>query len=247
MELNKRYNEIFGKVPIFGMIHLASENKIKRALEEIVIFEEQGVDGAIIENYHGEVDDVIETLQEISKIKPQISIGVNILPNEFYHSLELAEEYGADFIQLDHVAGKYERWGELNFNGYKIVKEKHNDIMVFGGVWPKYYRPILGSFLERDLKTGMERAEAIVVTGEGTGIETPIEKIKEFREILGNHPLIIGAGLNLENAYEQLKFADGAIVGSCFKIGENTRNQMDKYKVRDFMKIVNEVRKYKIN
>jgi len=246
MELNNRYNQFFGKIPILGMIHLAGQNPVKRALEELTLFEEEGVDGAIIENYHGSVEDVIATLQETSKRKSNVVIGVNVLPNEFYQSLPLAQRYGADFVQLDQVAGAYSS-GQLDFAHYVKVKSQHPEIMVLGGVWPKYYHPIEGSDLETDLRTGMQRAEAIVVTGAGTGKETPFDKIKRFREIIGEHPLVVGAGLTPENAYEQLCISNGAIVGTSLKIDDNTNNPMDRQRVRDFMSVVKEARQYQEN
>lgn len=244
MQLNNNYNLVFGKIPIFGMIHLAGQNPVTRALEELAIFEEEGIDGAIVENYHGSVQDVIETLQETHKRELGVVIGVNILPNDFYQSLPLAQKYGANFIQLDHVAGIYHS-GELNFESYRAVKNKHPDIIVLGGVWPKYYRPIEGSDLEKDLKTGIKRAEAIVVTGAGTGKETPLSKIKRFGEIIGDHPLIIGAGLTPDNAYEQLCLSNGAIVGTSLKMNDNTHNLIDRRRVRDFMSVVKEAREYR--
>lgn len=243
MQLNNRYNQVFGRIPILGMIHLAGQNPVKRALEELAVFEEEGIDGAIVENYHGSVQDVTQTLHETHKRKPNVVIGVNVLPNEFYQSLPFAQKYGADFVQLDHVAGTY-RSGELNFESYKHVKSKHPDIIVLGGVWPKYYHPIEGSDLEQDLKTGIQRAEAIVVTGAGTGKETPFDKIKRFREIIGDHPLVVGAGLTPDNAYEQLCISNGAIVGTSLKLDDNTYNPIDRQRVRDFMSVVREAREY---
>ncbi len=239
--LNNRYKQVFGKIPILGMIHLAGENPVHRALEELAIFEEEGVDGAIIENYHGSTDDVIATLKETMKRISPVVIGLNILPNEFRQSFPLADQYGADFIQLDHVAGNYVS-GRLNVNAYESFKDKYPDIIVLGGVWPKYYQPMFGSDLRRDLKSGMKRAEAIVVTGAGTGKETPYEKIIEFRGVIEDHPLVIGAGLTPDNAYDQLFIADGAIVGSTFKVKDNTNNPIDRLRVRTFMSVVKEVR-----
>ncbi len=246
MQLNSRYHQLFGEIPIFGMIHLAGQNPVHRALEEVAIFEEEGIDGAIIENYHGSFQNVIETLHETNRKKPKIVIGVNILPNEFYKSLPLAQQYGADFVQLDQVAGNYAS-GELDFKAYETVKDRYPDIIVLGGVWPKYYHPVEGSDLEEDLRTGVQRAEAIVVTGAGTGKETPIGKIRRFREIIGEYPLVVGAGLTLDNAYEQLCIANGAIVGTSFKIDCNTNNLIDRQRVREFMLVVKEARKYQEN
>lgn len=233
-------------LPVIGMIHLAGDKPVKKALDEILIFEEERVDGAIIENYHGSAEEVIETLKETSKLKTKVLIGVNILPNEFSVSFPLAGKYNSKFIQLDHVAGSYME-GALNLAAYASFKGKYPDIIVLGGVWPKYYHPEKGSDLEKDLREGMKRAEAIVVTGEGTGKETPLDKIKRFRKVLGNHPLIIGAGLTLKNAYEQLCIADGAIVGTSFKFSNNTCNPVERGRVKDFMSIVKEARKYKEN
>lgn len=244
MNLNDRFHKVFGDTPIMGMIHLAGDEPVKRALNEVDIYEEEGIDGAIIENYHGSITDVVDTLQELHKRKNKIVFGVNVLPNEFDDAFLFAEQSGADFIQLDHVAGNC-LGGELNVKAYSEFKEKYSDIMVLGGVWPKYYTPVPGSDLETDLKEGMKRAEAIVVTGEGTGIATPASKVEGFKEIIGNHPLIVGAGLTLDNAYKQLCLADGGIVGSYFKKNNDTRESLDRKKVKDFMDLVKEAREHK--
>lgn len=243
MQLNTNFKQVFEVLPVLGMIHLSGDDPVKNALEELSIFEEEGITGAIIENYHGSVDDVVETLKRIQETK--LVIGVNILPNEFDQSFSLASKYGADFIQLDHVAGNYIE-GKLDFIFYKLFKEEYPEIHVLGGVWPKYYKPKTGSVLEHDLRKGIERAEAIVVTGEGTGKETPLEKIKKFKQTIDNHPLIVGAGLTPENAFEQLSIADGAIVGSCLKQNNSTYMPIDRDRVKELMTIVREVRKLKL-
>ena len=85
--------------------------------------------------------------------------------------------------------------------------------------------------------------DAIVTTGEGTGIETPIEKLNEFKFYLKDFPLIVGAGVNLSNIYSQLKVSDGAIIGSAFKPGKNTHLPIERSLVKNLMDIVKEVRK----
>jgi|GEM_PF-645016 len=246
MEPNNNFHKTFGKKPVIGMIHLAGkhpEEKIKRALEEIALFEEEGVDAALVENYHGDLLDVIRTINRLQSVKPNIKLGVNILPNDFNSAFNIVNQYNCDFIQLDYVAGKYEGGYKLYTSDYSKSRETSKAI-VLGGVWPKYYQPIEGSIIATDIKDGMKIAEAIVVTGEGTGIETPIEKIKQFREILGNHPLIIGAGTNPDNIYEQLKLADGVIVGSGIKEDYNTRNPVSRELVKKYMSEVRRAREY---
>ena len=141
--LNKQFYRVFKKPkPILGMIHLAgdsSDNKIKRALAEMKIFGNYGIDGAIIENYHAKSAKVVEeTLKEASRRRLNLVLGVNVLPNEFYVSIPMAAKYDAAFVQLDVVAGKYTDY-ELPYAEYASIKEQHRDVMVFGGVWFKYF------------------------------------------------------------------------------------------------------------
>ena len=83
MIFNNKLDQVFDKIPIFGMVHLAGENPVKRALDELAIFDEEFVDAAIIENYHGSVLDVVETLDAISKQK-ETQLSVCILELIFY-------------------------------------------------------------------------------------------------------------------------------------------------------------------
>lgn len=242
----------FDNKPIFGMIHLAGgdvKTTMELALEEAEIMFSEGVDGIIIENYHGDIESVRCTLFHLQNFDGVL--GINILPNDYELALELAEEFNADFIQLDYVAGKYNRSTKINEEHYFGVKNKFlqerkysgmEEIIILGGIWPKYYQPIKGSVLKDDIEIGMKRAEFIVVTGEGTGKQTPIEKIREFRNILGKHPLIIGAGLNPSNVIEQLSIADGAIVGSTFKPYGITTQKVERSLVKEFMDEVKKVR-----
>ena len=231
------------KKSIIGMIHLAGgiTKKIGRALDEIAVYEGEGLDGIIVENYHGSDLDVENTLKAIRRTGTSLAIGVNILPNNWGHAFDFSHECGAGFIQVDYVAGKYTK-GSINGELYPLFRKRYSHIVVLGGVHPKYYTPVPGSHLEDDLVTGKDRADAIVVTGEGTGIETPLSKIREFRSVLGEHPLIVGAGLTPETVAEQLRIADGAIVGSYFKIDNETENYLDRAKVRRFMDAVRELR-----
>ena len=68
-------------------------------------------------------------------------------------------------------------------------------------------------------------------------------KIAEFRFLMGNYPLIIGAGLTTETVQRQLSFADGAIVGSCFKPHGITTEKIQRSLVKEFMDEVKKTKK----
>lgn len=225
------------------MIHLSGDesNRIKRAFEEIEILEQEGVDGIIVENYHGSAADVEKVLSDLEGNNSKLVVGLNILPNEYEQAFRMGNDFGCKFIQLDYVAGTYFRSKSIDEEHYFSIKNKY-PISVLGGVWPKYYEPIKDSILGDDIKIAKQRAEAIVVTGKGTGKQTPIDKIKEFRSLMGEHPLIVGAGLTPFNVVEQLSIADGAIVGSTFKPASLTTQKIQRNLVKEFMDEVKKVR-----
>jgi len=242
MTEENKFGKMFGPIPILGMIHLTGRDPVKRAIEEIAIFEECGVDGAIVENYCNNAGYVKETLETIAPVSTRVIIGVNILSNLPEDVFPLADKNNASFIQLDQVAGAYTGHYPLDVPAYQRFREQFPNICVLGGVWPKYHTPIKGSNLEVDLAEGVERADAIVVTGRGTGQATPLDRIERFRGIIGDFPLVVGAGLTPENAYNQLMIADGAIVGTCLKVDGVTEKKVDPSRVRKLMDVVRKVR-----
>jgi predicted TIM-barrel enzyme len=224
--------------PIIGMIHLAGdtkEEKVSRALEELELYEQEGVDGAIIEDYHGSPADVEETLKQSQGKFDNVIKGVNVLHNPNY-GIQLAHDYGAKFVQFDNI-----QVPGLKVELYNEMRNKYPDITVLGGVGFKYI-PSNEKSLEENLKEGRQRCEAVVTTGEGTGIETPIKKLKKCKQFLKDFPLIVGAGVDADNAYEQLQITDGAIIGSYFKYNSDTGNYIDRDRVKEIMDIAKEVR-----
>lgn len=232
--MKTRFYELFKiKKPIIGMIHLAGnqDEKVKRALEELLIYEEEGVNGAIIEDYHGTPEDVYKTLEQSSKLNLKIIQGVNVLRNP-YSAFKLASDFGARFIQFDSV-----QTPDLDLEKYEKLRKEYSEIIVLGGVGFKYTLPT-GNPLKVDLEEGKSRCDAIVTTGSGTGIETPIEKLKKYKKLLGDFPLIDGAGVNLDNIEEQLKIADGAIIGSFFKPNGDTTLTVEAKNVKAIMNVI---------
>lgn len=236
---SRSFNELFSvKKLIIGMIHLAgrsSQEKLNRALEELDLYQSAGVDGAIIEDYYGRESDVYDVLKLSSAMGFKIVRGVNLLRNP-YKGFILAKKFGAKFVQFDSV-----QTPDLDLVLYDSMRATYPEIQVLGGVGFKY-TPKTGNRLEDDLVAGKSRCEAIVTTGPGTGIETPIEKLKQYKQLLGNFPLIDGAGVNLSNVREQMMVADGAIIGSYFKRNGNAKQNVEKHRPKNLMSVMGDLR-----
>ena len=216
--------DIFGaSKPVIAMLHLKAGNNgcaVTLAKKEIDIFFENGIDAALVENYFGSVADCENVLSYLYSNKRNSIYGVNIL-GDYRKAFELANRYGAKFVQIDSVCGHLNGAADKEYGDDLKKLRSNSDAIVLGGVRFKYQPIRSGRSLEEDLKIGMERCDAIVITGSGTGEETPEKKLMEFREIVGDFPLITGAGVTPDNINAAFKYTDGIIIGSWLKEGHN--------------------------
>jgi hypothetical protein len=92
------------------------------------------------------------------------------------------------------------------------------------------------------METAKKRCGAICVTGDATGAQTPLGKLREFRALAGPFPLVICSGLTADNCAEQLSVADAAVVGSYFKDTGKDTGDVDPARVRLLMDRVRALR-----
>lgn len=221
--------EVFGDRPILlGMLHVwpgMRKDQIKQALEDAERLE--GFSGLIVENYDwGYADSNLATeeaartlgqvLREVAS-RVTIPVGVNILPNDYRKALAVAKEYGGRFIQLDHVTGDFVNVESVDPGRFLSDRVLVPDIIVLGGIQPKYYRLRTQESIVTAANRAAKLADAVVVTGTRTGGHTKIEDLVQVRQTIGKHPVFVGSGLTAKNAREQLMVADGAIVGTALK------------------------------
>ena len=223
--------------PVMAMLHLKGANpeeRLEKAVVEADIYARYGVDAMIVEDYYGDVKDVEKALAYLSKERPDYILGVNVLDN-FAKSYELALEYGTKFMQVDSICGHLEVKDEPAYfemiDGYRSDKQ----IAVIGGVRFKYQPYLSNRSLKEDLEIGMVHCDAIAVTGAGTGVDTDTQKISEFREIMGNFPLVVAAGMTKDTIKEKLSIGDAAIVGSTFKDTRKDTGDVLAAHVEEFM------------
>lgn len=232
------------KKAIIAMVHLKGdtpEEIFERAKEEIRIFEENGVDGIMLENYYGNYYDLERILEYVSTSNLSIPYGVNCL-NVDAMGFELANRYNASYIQVDSVVGHVKPRDEATLEEFFKLYRGNCKAYLIGGVRFKY-QPILSEkTVEEDLQIGMTRCDAIAVTENATGEETSMEKIELFRKNLGDFPLVIAAGVTLENAKKQLEIGDIAIVGSYFKDTFKDTGDVSAQHVKTFMDEIKKMR-----
>ena len=85
-------------------------------------------------------------------------------------------------------------------------------------------------------------ADAILVSGPLTGEPVNHSDLQRVCEVVKQVPVFANTGVNIDNVATILSVADGAIVGTYFKLEAKTFNPVDVSRVRKFMDVVNSLR-----
>lgn len=243
-----KFYELFDKEKpvVIGMIHLNvghSTTVLQQAQREIEIYLQNGI-YPLIENYFGDAEDCEEVLAWMQKAHPDAIYGINLL-GDYPKAFELAGTYGAKFIQIDSVCGHLDSSSDASYAQKLALLRQTVDVVLLGGVRFKYQPINSGRSVAEDLMFGMERCDAIVCTGVGTGQATPFDKVQEFKLTVGDFPVIVGAGVTIETLPETLQHSDGLIVGSWLKNNHRDFGLVSEENVKAFMAVANKYRNNK--
>ncbi len=228
-----------GSKPIIGMIHLPplpgyAESKgidraIHHAMADLRVLEAGGVDGVLIENEYDQPHRVLataETIAAMSRITRAVVrasksavIGCEILLNDPKASLAVAKMAGASFIRTDYFVDRMTRpkYGEFDIDPEALLEYRSaidaEDVMIFADIQVKYATMIEPRDLSESARLACEKgADALVVTGDASGDAPTADHLREAGE--SGAPVLIGSGLQPDNAGMLLAECDGAIVGT---------------------------------
>jgi membrane complex biogenesis BtpA family protein len=85
-------------------------------------------------------------------------------------------------------------------------------------------------------------ADIILVSGPMTGEAVEAANLKVVKDALPDTPVFANTGVNLGNVGDILRVADGAVIGTHFKVDGNTWNPVDGARVKRFMDKVRSLR-----
>ena len=107
----------------------------------------------------------------------------------------------------------------------------------------KHAAPLAGRSLDIETRDLAERglADAVIVTGDRTGVETSLADIEEVRGAT-TLPILVGSGATPDNVDRVLPQVDGLIVGSYFKKDGAGHNFVEAARVERFTRRVAELR-----
>lgn len=237
---------------IIGMVHLkplpgspgwngSMQEVLDLALAEALALEAGGVAGIMIENYgdtpflpgnvHATTVAAITTAVVEIRRAVTIPVGVNVLRNDVAAALGIAAATGACFVRVNvHTGAMLTDQGWISGQAHETLRLRRTlgtDTAIFADVFVKHATPPAGLSIEDAARDTWERghADALIVTGSGTGHATSPDDVRRVKTAVPDAPVLVGSGVTVANAATVLEHADGAIIGTALK--ENGKVAVD--------------------
>jgi hypothetical protein len=260
---------LFGEGKLFiGVVHLpplpgsprwagSMEQVLDHAEKEARILERAGSDGIIVENFGdapfriGAVEPVTVAAmtRAVERVRQatQLPVGVNMLRNDARSALGVAVATGAQFIRVNiHYGVMAANEGLVEGAAYETLRHRQAlgaDVKILADVLVKHAVP-LGqvdlSFMARETAyRGL--ADGLIVTGPVTGQPAAANDVLLARQAVPDRLLLVGSGVDLSNAQQLLKHANGAIVGTSLKRDRLISNPIDPNRAKGLADVIHSI------
>jgi uncharacterized protein len=262
-------SDMFGvQKPIIAMCHLQAlpgdpaydraggmTKVVELATRDLECLQAGRVDGVMFSNEF--------SLPYLTKVKPEttaamarvigevrrairVPYGVNVLWDPIA-SIELAAATDAQFMR-EIITGVYASdFGLWNTNVGETMRRRAAlapDLRMLFNIVPEA-ASYLGSRTSVDIaRTTVfnNRPDALCVSGLTAGAETDTQLMAQIKKAVPGTAVLCNTGCRVDNVERQLKVADGAVVGTAFKIDGRFENLVDPARVREFMDKVKSIR-----
>lgn len=248
---------------VIGMLHLPAlpgSPRSSQTLAEIhdhlcrdaQALAEGGVDGLMMENF-GDVPfypdrvpaQVVAQMTALAcavRAQTDLPLGINVLRNDGRSALAIAQAAGASFIRVNVLCGaRVTDQGLIQGIAHDLLRERAllgaTEIKILGDVDVKHSAPLAERALEDEVDDLVHRAlaDAVVVSGAGTGKATDPEKARRVKAAAPDTAVFIGSGITTETISDFAENADGFIVGTALKKDGAAANAVAVQRVRELM------------
>jgi hypothetical protein len=244
--------------PIIGMIHLpplvgykeypGKTAVLNKALRDMEILTQAGFDAVLVENDNDqphqirvsdELRGVFSWVVEKLVANAKIPVGLEII-YDMPATVEVGAAVGVSFVRLDVFVDDVEtRWGKIFAQGKNLNSLRNKikpDLLLLTDIQVKHARLLQNKAItESAMEAYKAGSNGVIITGDWTGVEPNCSDLLAVKKVLGDRlPVYIGSGLDSENVSTLWPLADGAIVGTSIKTGE----EIDNVKANKLVKII---------
>jgi uncharacterized protein len=261
--MNTWVKELFGvDKPVIGMCHMQAMPGdplydagkgipwvLEQARVDMLALQEGGVNAILFSNefslpYLTQVETITVTSMAaiIGELKREFAIpfGVNVLWDP-RASIDLAMATGAQFVREIFTGVYASDFGLWNTNVGEVIRHQHSigagHVRLLFNIVPESAVYLGGRQIAEIARSTVfnNRPDALCVSGLTAGAETSAQTLKMVKEAVPNTPVFANTGVRLDNVEEQLKVADGAVIGTAFKQEGTTWNPIDIRRVKAMM------------
>lgn len=252
----------FNRLKLIGMVHLpplpgsprssqSVEAVLNRARSEAELLAGAGFDALIVENFGDapfaaesvppETVAVMAVIVDHVVRAVDIPVGVNVLRNDAVSALAVAAATGASFIRVNVLSGVLATdQGMVAGRAHELLRRRaaiSANVKIAADVHVKHAVPISQPdiILAAEETAHRAGADALIVSGTGTGAATDLATAKRVAEAVPDRPLWIGSGVTAQTVRDYLEVASAVIVGTALKRGNRTTMPLDAGKVRAFV------------
>ncbi|MEO2009418.1 MAG: BtpA/SgcQ family protein [Pirellulaceae bacterium] len=248
---------------VVGMIHVAAlpgapgyrsdfEAVMASAIADAISLENGGADAVMVENFFDTPfpsgDSAAVTISHLTAIAIAVSreikipMGINLLRNDAIGALAVAQASAAQFIRVNVLAGtRVTDQGLINGDAYRVMRERSrcgaHHIGIAADVDVKHSAPLTKRPIEEEATelAGRGGADAIIVSGSATGRSTSHQDLRQVRNACPDSFLMVGSGVDVQNASQLAEHCDAMIVGSSLKTEGQITAPVDVERVRRLM------------
>ena len=257
---SRPFGALFGEGRTFiGVVHLPAlpgspgwagsmDCVLDRAEQEALALQGGGADGIIVENFGdapfriGRVDPetVAGMTLAVNRIRQvtTLPLGINMLRNDARSALAVAVGAQAHFIRVNvHYGVMAADEGLVEGEAFGTLRQRRllgAEVQILADVMVKHAVPLGLSDLGLMAKETINRAlaDGLIVSGPATGMPAVADDVAKVRRALPDALLLVGSGVNPDNAPELLARSDGAIVGTWLKRDGIITNPIDPERVK---------------
>ncbi|MFO7629908.1 MAG: BtpA/SgcQ family protein [Prochlorococcaceae cyanobacterium] len=234
----------------------------RAALADAQAYRAGGADGLIVENFGdapffaGSVP--AETVAAMARLAAAVvaaagplPVGVNVLRNDGLAALGVAVASGARFLRVNVLTGaSVTDQGLIQGQAAELLRRRrllaadgpHSGIAILADVLVKHAAPLAPLAIEDAVRDTIGRggADAVIVSGGGTGEPTALADLQRARAAAAAAPVLVGSGCSAATAAELARHCNGVIVGSALKRGGELEQPVDPERVRQLRRLLSQ-------
>jgi len=250
---------------LIGVVHLQPlpgsprwvadlESIIDFAVADARAYERGGADAIITENFgdapftkHAVAPETLTAMTAAGRAiraAVTIPIGFNVLRNDARSALALCAACGGSFMRVNiHTGAMLTDQGIIEGDAYNTIRYRQivcPKVKLYADIHVKHAVPLGDFAIEDSASDTLDRGlvDALLLSGTGTGVAADIVDVERVRRACPEAKILLGSGVNADNARAFMRVADGAIVGSSLKRNGQLANPVDPKRVATLAKIV---------